>query len=56
MKDIFMCLLLTLTTFGKLKSAMYDEGFAKITLVDEDNEYGISVIKKAKLEEETNGN
>jgi hypothetical protein len=51
MKDIFMCLLLNLANHGKLTSAMYDDGFAKITLVNKDNEYDISVIKKAKLEE-----
>lgn len=47
-----MCLLLNLTTFGKLKSAMYDEGFAKLTLVDEDTEYAVSVIKRTKTEDE----
>ena len=52
MKDLFMCLLLNVPKFGRLKSAMFDEGFAKITLVGEDNEYDISVVKKAKSEEE----
>lgn len=56
MKDIFMCLLVNLRNHGKIKSAMFDDGFAKITLVDENNEYDISVIKKAKLEEEKDGN
>lgn len=52
MRNIFMCLLLNLIKHGKITSAMFDEGFTKITLVDEDNEYDISVIKKTKLEEE----
>lgn len=51
MKNIFMCLLMNLRNHGKLKSAMFDDGFAKITFVDGDNEYDVSVIKKAKLEE-----
>lgn len=54
MKDIFLCLLLNITKFGKLASAMFDDGFAKITLVGEDAEYDISVIKKVKMEEEKN--
>lgn len=51
MKDIFMCILMNLRIYGKIKFAMFDDGFAKITLVDENNEYDISVIKKAKSEE-----
>lgn len=51
MKDIFMSLLMKLKNYGKIKSAMFDDGFAKITFVDGDNEYDVSVIKKAKLEE-----
>lgn len=50
MKDIFLCLLMKLRDYGKIKSAMFDDGFAKITFVDGDNEYDVSVIKKAKLE------
>ena len=52
MKDLFMCLLVNLRNHGKIKSAMFDDGFAKITLVDGDNQYDVSVIKKAKLEED----
>ncbi len=51
-KDIFMCLLLNLKNYGRIKSAMFDDGFAKITLVDGDNQFDVSVIKKARLEEE----
>lgn len=51
MKDIFVCLFLNLTKHGKITSAMFDDGFTKISLVDDDNEYDVSVIKKAKLEE-----
>ena len=51
MRDIFMCLLLNLIKHGKITSAMYDEGFIKITIVEDDSEYDVSVIKKAKLEE-----
>lgn len=54
MKDIFLCLLINLRNHGKIKSAMFDDGFAKVTLVDSDNEYDVSVIKKAKSEEEKN--
>ena len=52
MKDIFMCLLINLRNHGRIKSAMFDDGFAKITLVKGDNQYDVSVIKKAKLEED----
>lgn len=54
MKKIFMCLLMNLRYQGNIKSAMFDDGFAKITLVDGDNEYDVSVFKKAKSEEEKN--
>lgn len=52
MKDLFLCLLLNITKFGKLESAMFDEGFTKITLDSEDCEYDISVFKRVKTEEE----
>ena len=51
MNGIFMCLLANLGNHGEIKSAMFDEGFAKMTLVEEDSEYDVSVIKKAKMEE-----
>lgn len=55
MNSIFMCLLANLRNHGRITSAsMFDEGYTKITLVDGDNEYDISVIKKAKLEEKNN--
>ena len=46
-----MCLLINLKNHGKITSAsMYESGFTKITLVDGDDEYDISVIKKEKFE------
>ena len=56
MKDLFMCLLVNLRNHGKIKSAMFDSGFAKITLVDGDNQYDVSIIKNVKSEEEKDGN
>ena len=52
MKSIFMCLLANLRNYGKIPSAMFDDGFAKITIVGDDYDYDVSVIRKAKLEEE----
>lgn len=54
MNDIFMCLLMNLRNHGKITSAMFDEGFTKITLVGSDNEFDISVLKKEKAEVEKN--
>lgn len=54
MNGIFMCLLANLRNYGKIPGAMFDDGFAKITLVGDDYDYDISVIKKAKSEEEKN--
>ena len=55
MNEIFMCLLMNLKNHGKITSAsMFDAGYTKITLVDDGNEYDISVVKKASLEEEKN--
>ena len=53
MNNIFMCLLMNLKNHGKITSAsMFDAGYSKITLVDGNDEYDISVMKRAKLEEE----
>ena len=54
MNDIFMCLLMNLRNHGKVTSAMFNEGFTKVTIADGDNEYDVSVFKREKLEEEKN--
>ena len=53
MNDIFMCLLMNLRNHGRItSSSMFDEGYTKITLVDGDYEYDVSVMKRVKMEEE----
>ena len=54
MNDIFMCLLMNLRNHGKITSAMFNEGFTKVTLVDGDDEFDVSVIKREKVEEDKN--
>lgn len=54
MNSIFMCLLANLRNYGKIPSAMFDDGFAKITIVGDDYDYDVSVIRKAKVEEAKN--
>ena len=54
MNDIFMCLLINLRNHGNIKSAMFNEGFTKVTLVDGDDEFDVSVIKREKVEEDKN--
>lgn len=54
MNDIFMCLLMNLRNHGKITSAMFDEGFTKVTLINGDSAFDVSVIKREKLEEEKN--
>lgn len=52
MKDLFLCLLLNITKFGKLASAnYYNEDFSNLKIETEDCEYEISIFRKEKLTE-----
>lgn len=54
MKDLFLCLLLNITKFGKLASAnYYNEDFSNLKIETEDCEYEISIFKKDKVKGET---
>ena len=55
MKDLFVCLLLNLKNHWNItQTSMYDSGFAKITLVDGDDTYDVSVMKREKVEVDEN--
>ena len=53
MKDLFICLLLNICKFGRLKSAdMYNDNFSTLDIVTEDGKYSISIRKEETVEEE----
>ena len=53
MKDLFLCLLVNMTKFGKLKSAnFYGEQFSNLTIENEHGEYMLSISRHEKKEEE----
>ena len=53
MKDMFICLLLNLKTFGDITSAnMFNKGYSAIDLVSGDDEYHICITKKEKEKKE----
>lgn len=54
MKDLFMCLLINITKFGKLTGAnLFNDDYSSMTLENEHGEYTISVTRRDKKEEET---
>lgn len=49
MKDLFLCLLLNITKFGKMASAnFYNEDWSNIKIDAGDCEYEISIFRKSK--------